>query len=360
MKKIKILQLITGLPIGGAEKVLLDLCTHLDQNKMDIFVIGLNNEDHLKNDFEMKGISTKILHMKKTLKSFIKTYHILTLFIQKHEIDIIHAHMFHPLVFAYLLKIKRHNLKIVFTSHSENIGGKFRNFFTYLLKDFRDIDIIFSKEMLNRIYKKDAIIIANGINISSFKTTLKKNPVFTFLSIGILRPGKNQAFLASCAKYLKDKGYVFQIEIVGSGDESGDTSEEIKNEINKYSVEDKVKMLGSRRDIPQLLQAAHCFVLPSHFEGLPITLLEAGAAGLPILSTPVGAIPSILTEDMGYVATQNCFAEEMEYILTHYEEAQSKAKSFYKKINNEFSIQNMAKSHEKIYQALVLNKDKLS
>jgi len=353
MRKIRVLQLITGLPIGGAEKVLLDLCSTLDQSKIKIFVIGLNDEDNLKKDFESKGISVEMLNMKKTPANLIKVYKILAQFVQEHEIDVIHAHMFHPLVFAYLLKMKKQKLKIVFTSHSENIGGKFREFFTNILKNYRDADIVFSKDMINKMYKKDTIIIANGVNVAAFAEALEKKPIFTFLSVGVLRPGKNQSFLASCAKYLKDSGYDFQIDIVGAGDASGDTSEEIKEEIRKNGVEDKINMLGARRDVPQLLQGAHCFVLPSHFEGLPIVLLEAGAATLPILSTPVGAIPNIINNSTGYIEDLDHFAERMEYILTHYEEARSRAECFYEKVNDKFSIEHMARSHEEIYQKLI-------
>ena len=356
MKKIRVLQLITGLPIGGAEKVLLDLCANLDKSIIEPFVIGLNDEDDFKEDFELQGIYVQMLNMKRTPKSLMDTYQKLAHFIQEYQIDIIHAHMFHPLVFSYLLKMKNPKLKIVFTSHSENIGGKFREFFTSILKDYRDIDIVFSKEMITGMYKEDTIVIANGVNIASFKEALEKKPIFTFLSVGVLRPQKNQSFLASCAKYLKDKGYDFQIDIVGAGDASGDTSEEIKEEMQKKGVEDRMNMLGARREIPQLLQTAHCLVLPSHFEGLPIALLEAGAARLPILSTPVGAIPSIISEDSGYLENLDHFAEKMEYILTHYEEAGSRAAHFYEKINAEFSIQGMARSHEKIYQKIGLDK----
>jgi len=353
MKKIRVLQLITGLPIGGAEKVLLDLCSNLDRSKIETFVIGLNDEEDFKEDFESQGIYVQMLNMQRTPKSFIEVYKKLAQFAKEHEIDIIHAHMFHPLVFAYMLKIKNSKLKIVFTSHSENIGGRFRELFTYHLKKYRDADIVFSKEMINKMYKGDTIVIANGVNVAAFAEILKKKPIFTFLSVGVLRPGKNQSFLASCAKYLKDKGYDFQIDIVGAGDASGDTSEEIKEEIRKNGVEDKVNMLGARRDVPQLLQRAHCFVLPSFFEGLPIVLLEAGAARLPILSTPVGAIPNIINKNTGYIEELDHFAKRMEYILSHYEEAISKAKCFYKKVSNEFSIGRMARSHEEIYQKLV-------
>ncbi len=352
MKKIRVLQLITGLPIGGAEKVLLDLCTNLDRSRVEPFVIGLNDEDDLQKDFESEGIYVEMLEMKKTPTNLIKVYKKLFQFIEEYEIDILHAHMFHPLVFAYLLKMKKPKLKIVFTSHSENIGGRFREFFTYLFKKYRDTDIVFSKDMINEMYRKDTVVVVNGVNTSAFAETLEKEPVFTFLSVGVLRPGKNHSFLASCAKYLKDKGYDFQINIVGAGDASGDLSEEIKEEIEKNGVADKINMLGARRDIPQLLQRAHCFVLPSLFEGLPIVLLEAGAAKLPILSTPVGAIPNILDDNSGYTEELDHFAERMAYILTHYEEARSKAEHFYENVNSDFSIQRMARSHEEIYQRL--------
>ena len=349
MKKRNVLQLITGLPIGGAEKVLLDLCTHLDRSKVEPFVVGLNDEDDLKQDFESQGITVEMLKMKKTPTGLLKAYRDLAEFVDRHEIDLIHAHMFHPLLLACLLKMKKRRLKIVFTSHSENIGGKFRELFTYLSKACRDTDIVFSQSMISNMYKKNTVIVPNGVDVALFSDKMEKNPIFTFLSIGILRPGKNHAFLAGCAKYLKERGYQFRIDIVGSGDDSGDESDEIRAAIEANGVKDEVRMLGARRDIPQLLGSAHVFVMPSLFEGLPIVLLEAGAARLPILSTPVGSIPTLLDERSGYMADLDHFAERMEYILTHYGEAKSKAEHFYEKVNDAFSIQKMARIHEKIY-----------
>jgi len=350
MKKVNVLQLITGLPIGGAEKVLLDLCSHLDRSRIALYVIGLNDEEHLKGDFESQGIFVQMLKMKKTPTGLLRVLRELTAFVDARRIDVIHAHMFHPLLLACLLKMKRRGLKIVFTSHSENIGGRARELFTYLTKGCRDVDIVFSDSMISRMYKKSAIVVPNGVDVTLFTDVLEKNPIFTFITVGVLRPGKNHAFLAACAKYLKENGYRFRIDIVGAGDDSGDLSEEIRAAIIENGVEDEVRMLGARRDIPQLLQKAHCFVMPSLFEGLPIVLLEAGAARLPILSTPVGAIPTLLDAGSGYMEDVDHFAEKMAYILTHYEEACAKAEHFYEKVNETFSIQKMARVHEKIYQ----------
>jgi len=186
MKKVRVLQLITGLPIGGAEKVLLDLCSNLDQSKVETFVIGLNDEDDLKKDFESEGIFVEMLNMRKTPANLIKVYKILTQFVQEHEIDIIHAHMFHPLVFAYLLKMKNPKLKIVFTSHNEDIGGKFRELFTYTLKNYRDVDIVFSKEMITKMYTKDTVVVVNGVDLTASSNTIG-------------RPSKNEGKTKQCA-----------------------------------------------------------------------------------------------------------------------------------------------------------------
>jgi len=350
--KLNVLELITGLPIGGAEKVLLDLCRNLDHSKVKPFVIGLNDESDLKKDFEEGNIHVNTLNMQKNILSFMRTYRQLSQFIKHHHITIIHAHMFHPLVFAYTLKLRYPHLKIVWTSHSENINGKIREVFVYLLKGFRDVDIIFSKKMQSFIYKKDAHIIANGVDLALFNHKVKKRDTFTFINISIFREAKNQAFLAECAKYLKERGHDFIINIIGSGDHSGDCSKEIKEAIQKNHVEDYVKLLGTRRDIEFQLKSSHCFVLPSSYEGLPIVLLEAGAAKVPILSTPVGAIPDIVDESTGYLCALEQFSQEMEYILNHYDEAINRAECFYQKVYRDLSIESMAKKHEEIYSTL--------
>jgi len=289
MKKINILHIITGLPIGGAEKILLDLCSNLNKEIISNHVISLNDEVDFKEDFIQNSIAVTNLNMTKNIKSFFKTTKLINNYIKRHKIEILHIHMFHPLLFAFVSKLRYPHLKVVFTSHNVNIGSKFREVITYLLKPFRDTDIIFSEDMITNIYKKDSVVIPNGLDTSAYKEKVPKNEKFTFISIGVLREQKNQLFLPSTAAYLKNNGIEnFEIAIVGGADASGDMRKEISQEIKKYGVEDKINMMGSRRDIPELLKKAHCFVMPSHFEGLPIALLEAGAAELAVVSTPVG------------------------------------------------------------------------
>ena len=356
MKKIKLLHIITGLPIGGAEKVLLDICRHLDGEKINSFVVGLNHENSMNSEFEKSEIFVKNLHMKRDIWSMIKSLRTLNNLIKEQDIKIIHAHMFHPLVFAYLLKLKNPKIKIVFTSHSENIGSKLREKITKYLKSFRDKDIVFSKEMITDMYKDDTLVIPNGVDVKSFELDLKKNSDFTFISVGVLREGKNHIALIEYAKNLKNLGYKFQIQIVGSGDASGDEQKNIENAIKKAGVGDIFKMLGTRDDIPKLLSQAHCFVMPSLYEGLPISLLEAGASKLAVITTAVGAIPSLIDQECGYLTNLKEFETKMEYVLNHKNEAVQKGQKLFEKINKKYSIKSTAISHQEIYCGLITKK----
>ncbi len=359
MRKIKLLHLITGLPVGGAEKVLLDMCQYLDSQMIDTYVVGLNHEDAMNKGFKKFGIFVKNLSMKRDIKSMFESLRVLNSLIKNKDIDIIHAHMFHALIFAYILKLRHPKLKIIFTSHSENIGSKLREKITKYLKYFREVDIIFSKQMHTDIYRDDACVIPNGVDIEKFALDMPKNRRFTFISVGVLREGKNHIALVSYAQKLKSLGYDFEIQIVGSGDASGDERKKIEEAVKKADVADVLKMLGFCDDIPKLLNQADCFVMTSLYEGLPISLLEAGAAALPVISTPVGAISSVIDKECGYLANLDQFGETMEYVLNHKDEAVQTGQKLSKVIHKRYSIKNMVAAHEEVYQSICSQKSEI-
>jgi glycosyltransferase involved in cell wall biosynthesis len=338
------------LATGGAEKVLSDLCRNFDHNKYNIYVVALDDKNDFITEFKDVNIDVINLNMKKTPTSFYKAFTKISHIVKSNCIDVIHAHMFHPLVFANIMKIQNRDIKVVFTSHNEKIGSKFSEIYTRATKSLRDVDVLFSKDMHNDIYLDDAVVIANGVDIDNFQKDLPKNEKFTFISIGVLRYQKNQVSIPAFASKLKKRGFDFQVQIVGSGNASGDFSKEIKENIEKYSVQNEVLMLGSRRDIPDLLSKAHALILPSHFEGMPIVILEAGASSLPIISTPVGSIPEMIDERSGYLSDIDNFAQNMIDVYENYEQAQKRADNFFKKINQDYSIKSMAVKHQKIYE----------
>ncbi len=359
MKKTNILFLTTSFVIGGAEKVIQDLMLSLDKTQFDVSIIALAKNPDMLEEYLGNGIRAKKLDMGKNISDLFRVFNELSEYIVQNDIKLLHAHLVHTLPFQALLRIRHPSLKIVYTSHNVDVGGKHRDLMTWLIKPFRNVDIVFSKDMINKLYKKNTAVIINGVNIDKFKTASPKNIPFTFLSVGSIRDQKNQIFLVECAKKLKAKGYEFVIDIVGGGEENQPLIDEITQKIVNEDVQDVVRMLGSRNDIPDLLKSAHCMVLPSHYEGLPIVLLEAGAAKLPVISTPVGAIPTLIDDKNGYLANLDVFCDAMSHVYENYPEAEEKAQHLAQKIDEQYSIKSMAKAHGELYLSL-LNKTQKS
>lgn len=348
MQKINVLQLVTGLGMGGAEKVVLDLAKYTSKDNFNTFVLAMSKRDELLDEFLFSGINTTILRKSNSLKDFINIVKSVSGFVRDNNIQIIHAHMTHSIVIASIVKILNPSIKIVYTSHTLNIGSKIREVIIWSLKLFRDVDIVFSKDILKFFYKKNYRVVANGIKVDKYNLNLEKNKKFTFIAVGRLETVKNHIFLIEIANELKNK-YDFEIQVVGNGY----LKEELENLIQKYNLENYVKLLGLRNDIPQLLNKSHCLLMPSLWEGLPIVILEAGASSLPVVSTPVGSIPSLLNSANAYLVELDGFKNKMIEVLEDKESAKVKGKKLFEEINLEYSIEAVVEAHEKIYQELV-------
>ena len=134
MKKINILQLVTGLGMGGAEKVVYDLAFNSDKSKFNTYVIALSKRVERVQEFIDAKIDTTVLHKDNTLSNLFSMIKEINLFIKEKEIDVIHAHMSHPMIIATILKILNPKVRIVTTSHNIDIESKVREIFLYIFK----------------------------------------------------------------------------------------------------------------------------------------------------------------------------------------------------------------------------------
>ena len=348
MQKINVLQLVTGLGMGGAEKVVLDLAKYTSKDKFNTFVVAMSKREELLEEFLLSGINTTMLKKSNSLTDLIDIIRAVNKFIKTNNIQIIHAHMTHSIIVASIIKVLNPSIKIVYTSHNLNIGSKVREMIIWSLKVFRNLNIVFSKDILKFFYKKNYKIIPNGIKVDKYSLNLEKNKKFTFIAVGRLETVKNHIFLIEIANELKNK-YDFEIQIVGNGY----LKEELENLIQKYNLENYVKLLGLRNDIPQLLGQSHCLLMPSLWEGLPIVILEAGASSLPVVSTPVGSVPSLLNGENAYLVELDGFKNKMIEVLEDRENATLKGKKLFEEINLKYSIEAIVEAHEKIYQESV-------
>lgn len=137
-------------------------------------------------------------------------------------------------------------------------------------------------------------ILKNGIDLNGYsirhqqhrETLCRECNVGTDVciigNVGRLSPVKNQGFILECAAEAKRRGLNYIFVCVGSGE----MMEALLNERCRAGLEDNTFFLGTRKDIPQLMQSFDVFILPSFYEGMPLTVIEAQAAGTAVLAAP--------------------------------------------------------------------------
>jgi glycosyltransferase involved in cell wall biosynthesis len=169
------------------------------------------------------------------------------------------------------------------------------------------------------------------------------------LNIGRLEKQKNQIELIKAAEQIKKLNYNIQILIIGHGR----LRQQLQEIVKLKELEEYVKFIGLTKDINYYIEKSHVFIMSSSWEGMPISLLEAGIFGLPVLSTPVGSIPSIINSTNGYLSSISNLSSSMIYIFENYEEALKKGKNLQGDIKRNYYLNNFIQKHESLYRSAI-------
>ncbi len=301
---MKIFFLITSLDYGGAETQLLYLASELISQGHECCVCSMRTPKELVKSFDDRGIKVISLDMPKggiTISSIYLLYKA----IKDYKPDVVHSHMIHANLMSRFIRTFL-RFKLVNTAHNVYEGGKILEFFLKKSDFLCEFTTQVSPEGLERYIqqglfkKKKSSFMKNAVKLpevtesrySCHKAFIKHSNDFVFLSIGRLEPVKDYKNLLDAISLVKHDNVFFMI--AGRG--------VLLNELQEYAVakgiEKKVKFLGARSDIEQLIASVDAFVMSSKYEGLPIALLECMAQGLPVVSTEVGAIPDLIKNDV--------------------------------------------------------------
>ncbi|UNH38217.1 glycosyltransferase family 4 protein [Moellerella wisconsensis] len=163
-------------------------------------------------------------------------------------------------------------------------------------------DFYFIRNEFKLDEKKIILTPGSGVNLEKFKFKKKeKNNTFNFLFVGRLIQDKGINELIDAFKLLNNNKYKCHLYIAGEIDENNRTaisSEQFK----KWQLIPNITWLGSVNDMPKIYNSCDCIVLPSYSEGLPRSLIEAGAMGLPAIASDIPGCNDIISNDFnGYL-----------------------------------------------------------
>lgn len=327
---IRVLQVIGAMDRGGAESMIMNLYRGIDKTKVQFdFLVHTKKEGRF--DAEIKELGGRIFSISRFTGINSLAYYLeCNKFFKEHpEHKIVHGHI-GSCASLYLEAAKRNGKFTIAHSHSamtsiNNLHDLFYRFFSYPTRYIADQLFGCSTEAgIARYGKKmvkrekysnfcNAIELKKYLYDSSLRKTVRHNLHFTdkdivIVQVGRLTQQKNPAMIFS----------VFQ-EIVRINENAiclwvgtGPDEEEYRKKIADIGLSDKIIMTGVRSDIPDILQAADCFLFPSLWEGLPVSVIEAQAAGLPcVLSDTISREVEIsnLVEWHGLVESPKVWAD---------------------------------------------------
>jgi len=321
--RIRVLYLMPGLGIGGSERVVCDCATHLDPGTFETSIGVLYGGD-MKREFEAYGVP--IHSLRDGVQSPLAAGRVLATQARLRRIargvDIVHTHHLDMLFYAALAALPHHRWKWIHTEHCvpsmPNVyPRRLLQLGRYLL---RLPDALVGVASPVTAYYRSAlggvapfsITIHNGIQLDRFKPstdpfgnrTRLDLPADAWIvgTVGRLRPEKNHALLIRALAKLR--GSIPNAWVVITG--SGELEYSLRSLAGELHVLDRVAFLGNRHDIPEILGCFDAYCLPSFFEGMPISLLEAMASDLPVVAADVVGIRELVhAADSGLLFPSN-------------------------------------------------------
>jgi len=201
--------------------------------------------------------------------------------------------------------------------------------------------------------QKKSVAVSNAVPISDLSncSTIKK---YDILFVGRLTKAKGVDILLKAIKIIKEK---YQKEIRAAIVGKGYLDEELKGLVMELGIEKEVEFLGVRRDIEKLMQSTKLFVLPSRWEGLPLTILEAMSSGVGIIATKVGGIPEVIeNEKEGILISPEdpeALAGAIAELLKDRELRVKLGVNAYKKVKEKYSMEVYTKNIVEFYKSLI-------
>ena len=356
---MKVILVIPTLELAGAEVMCKNLALELKKENHDVVVLSLyHHETALTNVIRSRDIRVIFLDKKPGLDITIIGKLKKVFMIEKP--DVVHTHLDslkYSFVAAKLAKVP----KCIHTVHNlaEKEADKYaRVIYRFAFKLGKVIPVALSEEVQNSIIdvygieKNNIPVIYNGIDLDACiqKQSYTNNPKIIFINVARFMHQKNHRMLINAYKKLTEQVDDTELWLVGKGQ----LLDEIRQQAERLHIISRVRFLGERTDVLQLLNRADVFILPSLYEGMPMTIIEAMGTGLPIIATSVGGIPTMIEHDVDGCLVECDEGELVEAMrkMCNYKERERMGKKAAEMATLKFSVKSMTEGYCRLYDGL--------
>lgn len=353
MKK-KVLIILPGFAIGGAENMVYELSNHINPENFDVSVLCYCGKQNTS--LEKKAEDRIDVHYVNCAGTVTpQKIHAVLREIDKIRPDVVHAHMGGALYAAlWTLKKRKPLVVTIHTTPQKAFSKPVERVLRFRMKFGRCRLVAVSEEnkrLADQYFKLKVPceFVNNGVDLKRFYH--KEHELFTFINVARQDDNKNQKMLIEAFKKVHKICSNTKLILVGDGP----NHEMLQALCGELGVQDDVLFTGNIANAEDYYAISDVYVQTSHREALPMSILEAMAAGLPIISTNVGGIKDVVKQN-GYLIKDNnsdALIERMSELYNMTEDNQSRLSNQSRGLVDEFSATKMARKYENIFSNLV-------
>ena len=352
-----VLHVILSLEIGGMEQVASTLVLNLDPRRFRSVVVCLQKLGPLEEVLRNAGITVILLDTMIPVVSFLFPYELIKV-VREYDVDVVHVHSgcWHKAAMAgFLAGVPN----IIYTEHGRRVPDLKK---TIILDRIYSVItrhvICVSRELANYMARVVGVsrgkisCVINGIDETKFVAARTPQPEHGG-RLGIvarLSPEKDLVTLLQAIRLVHERGVAVKLSVAGDGDER----HRLELLTASLGLSGVVTYLGFQRDIQAMLKEIDIFCLTSLSEGTSISILEAMAAGKPVVATRVGGTPSIIADGVNglLVPPQDppAFADALMRLMSDRALRERMSSATLRAVQERFSLSVMTQAYEACYE----------
>lgn len=354
-----IVHVVYSLHVGGLERVLINTVKRMPSNYNHVVVCLTNYSEAFAS---LLPDNVEILTLNKSDGHDWGVYKQWWAVLRKVRPDVVHTYNLATLelqVFAFLARVPVR----LHAEHGRDIydptgSNKKYQWLRRIVSPFLHKWVTVSGELDEwlrstvAISPQKIVLIRNGIDTEIYKPNNKQSGDFVLGHVGRLSPIKNQALLISAfskaCKLDSDFAKGARLQIAGEGE----SEQSLVTQVRNLSLLSHIEFLGLKSDMPAIYNGFSVFVMSSLAEGIPMTLLEAMACGLPSIVTAVGGMPEVITPDSGVLVSSEDvegMAKAMILLFNDRQRCERLSENARNRIIEKFDEANMVEAYLQLY-----------
>jgi glycosyltransferase involved in cell wall biosynthesis len=308
-RRLKVLHLLATMPVGGAEDLVAAIVRGLDPQRFAVAVATLGPPGPVGQELGRQGYEVASLGLDIKRATTARVVGAVRRRLKAERPDILHTHLYHPNFYGRLGALGLGLSGVVAAVHNSYTRVKFhRRLWNFLLSWATDRVLVGSPQVWQDVRRYDGVpasrlaLMPYGIPLAELDTSLSREEARERLAlsggglvigaVGRLEEQKGHTYLVAALPELKRAIPDMTVLLVGEGRQQ----EALRRQVRELGLQSTVRFLGTRRDLPEIFRALDLFVQPSLWEGLPLALLKAMGAGLPVVATRVSGSQEVIED----------------------------------------------------------------